>query len=132
MATIAETNVERGAFICSRCEQQTMKLIDCLCESCNRAVGKQLKTFCKYCHTETKQSYTDPYFDCCRDCWREHVKDKPEPAEPQTPVYRTNPIDSILSLWEGVLEEKRAQWLELRGEIGQLTSCIEGLKRNLK
>lgn len=112
MTRIAETNAERGAFICSRCEQQTMKLIDCMCESCNQAIHDPKK----------RPDFVE---------WAEQ-RDKSCPGRAEAIVYEATPIDSILHLWKGVLKEKRADRARLNGEIDSLISCIDGLERNLR
>lgn len=66
---IAETNAERGAFICSRCEQQTMKLIDCLCERCSEAVKEPLCIRCGRKRNSVMldgQSFIGGF---CEECW---------------------------------------------------------------
>lgn len=69
MTLIAETNEERGSFVCSRCENYTMKLIDCMCEQCHQAVQA---VHCKRCAKKQggtllgNMSFIDGY---CEDCW---------------------------------------------------------------
>jgi len=47
-------------------------------------------------------------------------------------VYEARPIICILELWEGCLREAMSKRDAVQSQIETLSSCIEGLKRNLK
>src|SRR5262245_56245246 len=110
MVLIAETNAERGAFICSRCEKQTMKLVDCLCESCNQAVqsGKiksQLENlYCKRCARKYGGIAGVNFIDgFCEECWNFM---RPKELFPEPTAYSASSINSILDLWKRALTDK--------------------------